>query len=212
MSLFLTDIEQWYDGFDQASPREQYALIREAIAQPIPIQYAEEIDFGSVLLEVWDRLVSHNLIDEALALRTALNQQQPDLYQKEFQYIDGFLVQYRLFHNQFHQLPEDLARFKANPDQGIDQLIPVLDDLRFYGATEPLVDLCRAAYLPVATSRNVIGGTEIEFGTVVILDLLEQAYQQLQQGDTVDWEALGAEAAPMGLKIHPRGGQMLSRI
>lgn len=50
------------------------------------------------------------------------------------------------------------------------------------------------------TSNKVIAGAEIELGTVVITDLFGQAYQQLKQGDVVDWEALGIEAAEYGFE------------
>jgi hypothetical protein len=50
MSLFLTDFEQWYDAYEAAAPSQQYGLIQAAIAQPIAVEYAEENDFGRVLL------------------------------------------------------------------------------------------------------------------------------------------------------------------
>jgi len=115
-----------------------------AIAQPIPIEYAKEIDLGMILLEVFDLLVNHNQVDEVLAFVTTLQQQQPDLYQLEFQYFDTFLIRYHLFYSHIDAVSDTLIRFKTNPVQGIDQLIPALDDLQFYDATEPLLDLCQA--------------------------------------------------------------------
>ncbi|NJP12053.1 MAG: hypothetical protein HC866_23435 [Leptolyngbyaceae cyanobacterium RU_5_1] len=200
MSLFLTDFEQWYDAYEAASPSQQYALIQAAIAQPIAVEYAEENDFGTILLELWDLLVSHNLAKEALALIATLQQRQPDLYQREFQYFADFLIRYHLFHHQVDSVKDNLAQFKANPIQGIDQLFAVLDNLRFYGVAEPSIDLCKTVYRPVQSSNKVIGGAEIELGSVVIIDLFDQAYRRLKQGEPVDWEAFGAEASEYGFE------------
>lgn len=198
MSLFLTDFDQWYAEYEAESPQQQYELFKAAITQPIPIEYAEEIDLGMMLIEVWEKLVDHNQVNQILALIALLRQQQPVLYQQEYHYFADFLVRYHLFYNQPDAVREVLAQLKTNCIQGIDQLIAVSNDLQFYGATEPLIELCQSVYQPVATSSELIGGTEIEFGTIVITHLFEQAYQQLQQGITVDWEALSAEAAAYG--------------
>ncbi|MCG8362430.1 MAG: hypothetical protein MJA27_03735 [Pseudanabaenales cyanobacterium] len=174
-------------------------MFKAAIAEPIPIDYAEKVDFGFFLINVWEDLINHNQVDECLALVTTLQQQQPDLYQREFQYLDDLLVKYHLFHHQIDAVRNDLSRFQANPVEGIDQLSAVLDDLQFYGATEPLVDFCRAVYQPIAQSRKVFDGVETEFGDIVIFDQFENVYQQLQQGETIDWEAFKTEAIQYGL-------------
>jgi hypothetical protein len=200
MSELLTDFDQWYDAYEAAWPSQQYTLLQTAIAQPIPVKYAEENDFGMILVEMWDILVSHNLVNEAFALISTLQQQQPELYQQEFQYFADFLIRYHLFHHQPDSARDTLAPFKTNPIQGIDQLFRVLDDLRLSDTRELAIDLCKTVYQPVRTSNKVIAGAEIELGTVVIVDLFGQAYRQLKQGETVDWEALGAEAAEYGFE------------
>jgi hypothetical protein len=200
MSEFLTNFDQWYDTYEAAAPSQQYALLQTAIAQPIPIKYAEENDLGMILIDLWDMLVSHNLVNEAFALIATLQQQHPELYQQEFQYFADCLIRYHLFQHQMDAVRDTLAPFKTNPIQGIDQLFKVLDDLRLFDTRELAVDLCKTVYQPVRTSNKVIAGAEIELGTVVIIDLFGQAYQKLKQGNTVDWEALGAEAAEYGFE------------
>ena len=199
MSTFLTDFDQWDDAFETAAPSQQYDMLKAAISEPIPIDYAEKVEFGFFLINVWEDLINHNQVDECLALIKTLRQQQPDLYQREFQYLDDLLVKYHLFHHQIDAVRDDLSQFQASPVQGIDQLSAVLDDLQFYGATEPLVDLCRAIYQPIVQSRKVFNGVETEFGDIVIFDQFERIYHQLQQGETVDWDAFKTEAIQYGL-------------
>ncbi|MEM9486593.1 MAG: hypothetical protein AAGA83_23205, partial [Cyanobacteria bacterium P01_F01_bin.116] len=59
---------------------------------------------------------------------------------------------------------------------------------------EQAVEISRAVYKPVATSRELLGGSADALGAVVIADLLEQAYGQIQQGQSVDWEAWEQDA------------------
>lgn len=158
MSLLLTDFDQWYDQFVTASPKQQYELLVDAISEPIPPDYAEEIDLIASVLDVFDMLIRQNLMDHAIQLTTLLQEHHSETYQREFQYFDGELIIYSLFHQDWEQVQRYLTRFRDHPVQSIDQLISVLDNLRLYGATELAVNLCRTTYKAVATSSQLIMG------------------------------------------------------
>ena len=91
MSLLLTDFNQWYTNFSAVSPKQQYDLLMAELSQPIAFEDAMEIDLAGVVLDLYEPLISHNLIDQALALMHSLQQQHLELYQREFQYFDDFL-------------------------------------------------------------------------------------------------------------------------
>ncbi|MDV3350558.1 hypothetical protein QGP82_17760 [Leptothoe sp. LEGE 181152] len=194
MSLFIEDFDQWYEHFSEASPQEQHQLLLEAISKPIPLAFAEKEDIASLLIDVQCDLEGNNLIEEALAFTEIFQQQQPELYQKEFYYFDNFPIRVALFKRELEVIASELARYRQNPVKSIDFLLPMMDDLRFYDARDQAVEVSHAVYEPVATSRDLIGGSSDTFGTVVIADLLEQAYRQVQQGQSVDWEAWGKDA------------------
>jgi hypothetical protein len=50
----------------------------------------------------------------------------------------------------------------------------------------------------VATSRDLIGGSEVEIANLIVFNQFDQAYQQLRQGQTVDWQALRTEGVKFG--------------
>ncbi|MEM9091435.1 MAG: hypothetical protein AAGC93_22185 [Cyanobacteria bacterium P01_F01_bin.53] len=200
MSLFFEDFDQWYEAYETASPQVQYETVLEIISKPFPFDYAVETDFASILIEVQGLLEGNNLLKQALSFTATFQAQQPELYQKEFYYFDNFPIRYALFNRVLSQCDEALTRYKQEPVKSIDELLPILDDLRFYDAREQSVDLSRVVYQPVATSSKLLGGSEDAFGSVVIADMLGQAYTALQQGDAVDWEAWGKEAAPFSFE------------
>lgn len=204
MSLFLTDLQQWYREFDASSPRQQYEMFKAAIATPIPLEYTTESDFGGILVDVWGDLRDHNQVEDCLALVAVLEQQQPELYRQEFQYLDDWLILYHLFQGQDGALRQRLGRFQAEPIQSIDTIITILDDLICFQAIEPLDQFCRAIYQPVARSQALIGGVEWEIGQVVIFNRLERVWCQFQQGQAIKWEEAQTDAIAYGLDSDPR--------
>ena len=203
MSLFLDDFDQWYEQFSEASPQEQHQCLLEIISKPIPLEVAEDVDLASLLIDVEGLLEGNNLIQQALAFTKTFQEQQPELYQKEFYYFDNFPIRVALFKRQLELIDPALKRYQQEPVKSIDSLLPMLEDLRFYNAREQAVEISRAGYKPVATSRELLGGSQDEFGAVIMTDLLEQAYEQLQKGNPVDWEAWTQEAQPFCFEDSP---------
>ncbi len=211
MSLFLDDFDQWYEQFSEASPQEQHQCLLEIISKPIPFEFAEDVDLASLLIDVECLLEDNNLIEQALAFTTILQEQQPELYQQEFQYFDNFPIRVALFKRELDFIAPALDRYQQEPVKSIDSLLPMLDDLRFYDARNQAFKISRAVYKTVATSRKLMGGSEDEFGAVVMADLLEQAYNQHQQGSPVDWEAWAQEAQPFCFENTPEIRQEIAQ-
>jgi len=201
MSLLLDDFDRWYEIYEAASIKQQYELLMAAIAQPIPLEFAEDVDLGILLVDMQGHLASNNQIDAYLAFVDALVQHQPELYQKkEYPYFDDVLVDYYLYRNEPEQVRAALARFRANPVPGIDPLLELLKGLEYAGESDLVLELCRAVYKPVQTSSELFSGIEGAFGHGISIGLLDRAYQTLQAGEPVDWEGLLAETVQYGME------------
>ncbi len=202
-SQILTDPEKWCETYELASQHEKYSLLMEALAEPLSQEIIAECDLGMLLVELKDEFDSNNLIIEFLSVIEKVQQLQPELYAQEFTYLDDLRVEYYLFRNQPELINDCLSQFQANPVSNIDQMISLINYLRYYGVTEALVDLCEISYEPVKNSDDIIPGTEVTFIGIILLDLAEKAYQKLQQGETVDWESIGAVVN----RFNPETGQ-----
>ncbi|NJM48380.1 MAG: hypothetical protein HC860_21200 [Alkalinema sp. RU_4_3] len=198
MNLFSTDFDAWYDEYEALSPRQQHEQIKQVLSQPIDLAYAEEVDLGMTVIELQDTLLNHNHVSDAIEIISLLQQHQPEFYQQEFQYFDGFLVLYHLFHNDIPKVTESLKRFQLRAVQGLEHLLEVLEDLQFYGSIEPLVEICRSAYQPIASSSKFFGSPELEFSHIVLIDSLQKIYDRLKIGETFDWSTLGPQIEPYG--------------
>lgn len=189
-SEILTNPEQWCDNYEAASPQEQYSLMMAALEEQLKSELIEQLDLGMLLVELIDELDSNNLLTDALELIEKVQQNHPEFYAQEFQYLDTLRVKYYLFHNQPELVRSCLTQFKANPIRSIDQMMGVIDYLQYYGANDILVDLCNSIYIEVKKSSEIIRGTEDDLAGIILLDLLEKAYHKLQKGETADWESI----------------------
>lgn len=203
MSSILHDPEQWLDDFEAASAKQQYDMTMQAIAEPIPANIVQQIDLGMTLIDVMDSLLSCNQFELLLDLINQLQQQQPEFYQKEFQFFDDFLVEYYLYKDDLPQVETSLQRFMADPAQGIDPMFKVLDYLKLYNASELAATLCRMTYKPVQNSPKVLSGAEIDLAEVLLMQAIEQAYRQVQQEESIDWEALSTVMAEYDFNTEP---------
>ncbi|HEY9662677.1 MAG TPA: hypothetical protein V6C65_29835 [Allocoleopsis sp.] len=199
MTTIITDPEQWYADYEEASVKQQYDLFLEAISQPLTPEIIEDLDLGMLLVMIRDELVNHNQIDQALDLIQTIQEKQPDLYQQEFPFLENLRLEYALYRNNIDEARQALQPFLANPTEDIDQTLAILDYLVFSDAVDLAIDLAQAAYTPVEAADNVVLGTEIEFGEVLLQHQLQQAYTQLKAGEPIDWQAFLAEAMTHGL-------------
>jgi hypothetical protein len=198
MTSLLSNPEQWYDAYEAASPRQRHQILLEVVEQPLSPEFLEETDFGGLLLEMQDELVNNNLLTETLALIAKFQQYQPELYAQEYAYFDKFLIEYYLYNNDLEKVQASLARFQENPVKDIDEMLRVLDFLKFYNATDVAAKLCQATYHLVENSSEVIGGTEAELGSVIFTDLMDKAYRKIKQREEIDWDEFSAKAKKYG--------------
>ncbi len=187
MSSIIANPDQWCESYDNAAVAKKYQMMLEALSQPLSSELIEECDLGMLLVELKEELDDSNLITDTLTLIEKV-QQQPQIYNQEFQYLDSFRISYYLFCNQPELVRTSLSRFKLDPVAGIEQITSVIDLLSYYGAKDILLDLCRSTY-------QLVENTELSSVLLkyIIQDLVERTYYHLQNGETIDWESINTE-------------------
>lgn len=188
MSSIIANPDQWCESYDNAAVAKKYQMMLAVLSQPLSPELIEECDLVMLLVELKEELDDSNLITDTLTLIEKVQQQQPQIYNQEFQYLDSFRISYYLFCNQPELVRTSLSRFKLDPVGGIEQITSVINLLSYYGAKDILLELCRSTY-------QLVENTELssELLKYIIQDLVERTYYQLQSGETVDWEAINTE-------------------
>ncbi len=198
MTLSFTDPEKWDEQYEHASRKQRYEMVLETIEQPLSKEFIEKLDLGMCLLDTKGDLLANNLLPEFLDFIQKLQEKQPEFYKKEFYYYDGSLVTYYLFQDEPEKVAESLSRFMENPASGIDDLIPVLDKLIYYGSIDLAEKLSLKAYMPVAKAPGLIGGAEWDFVHLLFVNMIHNAYCKIRNGEEVDWKAFMKKAGKYG--------------
>jgi hypothetical protein len=189
MSLILSNSEQWLENFDTASAVEKHTLLTSALSQTLSPELIEECGLGSLVVEFCDVLDDNNLIDDALALIEKAKMQN-EIYQQEFQYLEILRLQYYLFKNQPELIPSLLTQFVVNPLHDVEQLILFTDILKYYGERQIVLDLATTLHQKLQELNENLYGTKDNFGEIIIIDSIQQAYEQQQRGETPNWESI----------------------
>ncbi len=185
--------DEWYEQYDEASVKQQYQMLLDVMQQPLSKDFLEETEMTELLIEMSDELNSNNLINEYIELFQLVQQQQPKFYKQEFSYYDKFFVEYYLYTKQYDLVEDALVRFKKYPTDNIEVLFMILDSLTFYEQPKIVVDLCKTIFDPVRKSSKVVSETSGEIAWVIVTNLMEEVYQQDQQGVAIDWKKFNSE-------------------
>ncbi|MEL7070081.1 MAG: hypothetical protein AAGN15_15695 [Cyanobacteria bacterium J06581_3] len=194
---FVDNFDEWYEAFLEASPLAKYEAVRDLVAEPIPFELAVDFELGDILLDVLGLLEANNQVKAIIELTESLKRHQPDLFEKEFHYLDSMNTELAALSevqgNPFEQMPtldleEWLALYGRYPVESVDMLRSVLDTLCCYDLRSHALTLCKAAYEPIKNAPSLIGNAETECAVLFSVDLLERFYHQLKQGERVSWK------------------------
>ena len=194
---FVDNFDEWYDAFLESSPLEKYEVVREVIAKPIPFELATDLELGDILLDVLAFLERNNQVKATVDLVESLKQHQPELFNKEFYYLDWINIELAAL-CEAQDSPSDvvptlsledwLPLYHQFPVESVDMLSQIMTTLCCYDLRSHARTLCKAVYEPLKTAPNLIGHAEAECAVLLSVDILERFYYQLKQGEPVNWK------------------------
>ncbi|AFZ02130.1 hypothetical protein [Calothrix sp. PCC 6303] len=198
MSLTISNSEQWLENFDTASPVEKSTLLMSALSQSLSPELIEESGIGSLVVEFCDELDDNNLIDDAFTFIEKAKEHDA-IYQQEFQYLEALRLRYYLFRNQPDIIPSLLTNFIENPLHDLEQLKWFTNSLKYYGEREILNNFSQSIYHQLQESGENTYGIVDNFGEMLVIDSIQEAFKKNQQIEAADWELLNNTIA--NLKI-----------
>jgi hypothetical protein len=200
--LFMEDKKQWYRQYDSAPIKLRYQLLMETLEHPLLFAapdeeeeegLSEQQELQELYFEYIQLLLESKKMDELRLLLEKFRSTQPELYRKDYNFYDLYLVQIALFHGEMEKVADYLDIFIENPVSGIDELIVVLKLLQYYGLTAQAELLSRKVYKTIMDSKKIIPGGEADFVDTIFFAITEKVYCRLQQGDRTSLEEINAE-------------------
>lgn len=130
-----------------------------------------------------------------------LRQEAPDLYRYDVAYYNENLINDAIAGGRWEDVPELLAGFaEGSVDRGIDIFFHLIDQMKYHGQTEPLIQTMKQmwpAVLDSIDSGKLVPWTTEELGSEMTLLLF---FQYMETADTprADDPALREAASPYG--------------
>ena len=182
--------DELYDYFNNLEINEQVSFLIHLLKHypKLEIAYIELIeDIKDLLLFMHQPEKVEELVD--LFAKTF-----PGEYEKEYEFIEGSLITYYLFTNNFDKVNQRLEIVKRNPAKGIDTVtMRAMYQLIYHGHYSIAAEYAHAVWKPVFESDEIWGYPHYHFCTTLYLDALEQAYTNLRKGIPANWKQFMTE-------------------
>jgi hypothetical protein len=207
------DAEQWYEQYYSAPFKLRYRMLMETLEHPLPFTILDEKEVGlqeeleeqqklqELCFSYVQLLLENKKMGELRLLLEKFRRSQPELYRKDYNYYDQYLVQIALFQNEKEKVIDYLDIFIEDPVSGIDELIVVLQLLQYYGLPEQAEFLSRKVYQTIRDDKELIPGGELYFEDTILLTAVEKIYYRLQQGDRPTREEINEELQKFDLSL-----------
>jgi hypothetical protein len=126
-----------------------------------------------------------------------LRQQTPDIYQQSIEYYQSNLISDAVADGAWEKMPRLLEPFGEEPGGMLDTFFRVIDQLKYHGRIQLLIQVMEKAWSPLSASSEVFRGAINEFGgELMTLHLFH--YLETSDDPHADDPALLEATAPYG--------------
>lgn len=147
-----------------------------------------EADYLELMEDTADILLYQHKVDHVEKMANAFREALPEEYAETYEFMEKRLIHYYFFQNNISKVLDRLEIIKQNPAQGIDTItIRSLYLLIYHGCYKEAYEYSREVWEPIFNSDNVLGMGHAPFVINIYLYELEQAYENIQKKQTVDW-------------------------
>ena len=152
--------EEFWDKYINDDILEIFDVTCDFFSKELPAEFLKECDVGEVILET----VGHNErakeFDRVLKFIGLIRENQAELYMKNFQYLDDFLIDYYCFQGDAKKVWAAFENFRNDPIHDYDMYFISFKKLLFYQYTDLLNKAITENYDSVAGSDELIGFPE----------------------------------------------------
>lgn len=178
--------DKYYDDDNDDGNRDMFDETCEFFSHKFPQEFLDECDPVDIILETVGQQVYAKNYDNILKFISIVQQAQPEIYKESFIYLNDFLVDYYLFHQDIAKVEEAFALYIANPLQGYDVYLKVFQKILFYQRTELLSSATSENYEIVSESDEIMdGGFEIAVAKfyMILQEVHERGSEKLERDD-----------------------------
>lgn len=184
MEIPENNIEKWWKMYSSLSKEKYYDFFKETFKKPLSKKFNEKIDIVDLLINLFGELEFNKEYDKILDIINLLYDNNEHILQKtDYQYIDKNIININLFKGEFSEV--DFKNLRNNSVELIDNLIELLDKIVFYKYSDLALDISKQVYFEVKDAPDLIGGAEINFGSVICMSKWQSIYEDLNDGKEI---------------------------
>ena len=183
----LKNENELYDFWDKLeNPTEQAAFLIYMLKN-YP-HYKSE--YEELISDTADNLLYQHKIDLVEEMVTTFRENLPEEYAENYEFLEKSLIHYYFFQNNLSKVLDHLEIIKENPVKSIDTItIRCLYLLIYHGYYKEAYDYSLVVWEPIFSSDKIWGKGHAPFVINIYLYKLEEMYESIQKGHSIDWEA-----------------------
>ena len=178
--------DKYYADKNDYDNRDMFDETCDFFSHKFPQEFLDECDPVDIILETVGQQEHAKNYDNILKFISIIQQAQPEIYKESFIYLNDFLVDYYLFHQDMAKVDEAFALYVADPLQDYDLYLKVFKKILFYQRTELLSLATSENYEIVSESDEIMsGGYEIAVAKLymILQDLHDKGSKKLDRDD-----------------------------
>ena len=181
------DEEEVYDFFDDLKDPVEQARFLIFMVKNYPDL---ELIYLELMEDTADILLYQHKVDLVEEMANIFKEVLPEEYAETYEFMEKRLIHYYFFQNNIPKVLDRLEIIKQNPDQGIDTItIRSLHLLIYHGRYKEAYEYSREVWEPIFDSDKVLGMGHAPFVINIYLYELEQAYENIQKNQPINWNA-----------------------
>lgn len=181
------DADEIYEHFDSLSAEDAYNFLRHLL-QNFP---RLPLDWMDLFADVDEHLLNDGRVKEVIEFIDLYRITFPGRYESEYQYIEMELIPHLFYKGDINSILKSIDIIKSNPVHGCDTItIELLFKLIYHGYYDLALEYSQTVWKPLSEAEDLIRYPGNEFCNSIYLRELENCYDRIKKGESIDVKLL----------------------
>ena len=191
--------EEFWNKYINEDILEIFDETCEFFSKKLPQEFIDNYDVGEVILETKGHQEEAKNFDNVIKFTEIIQNKQPELYKKYFQYFDDFLIDYFCFQQDKQKVNKAFSLFIENPLHDYDMYLLEFKKILFYQHSDLLEQSISKNFDCVKESDNLIGNAEYDLAMVKFYMFLQEIF--IGQEENIDKSSLSLNLSKYNFKF-----------